>query len=284
MDSLAARVAALGPVADRLLPRSATPLMRGLLTAELVRLAEISPALIATIYDPHRCPASLLPFLAYAVSVDTWDRTWPEDIQRAVIAASPEVHRLKGTVQSIRRALEPFGWRFAITEWWEHDAPEQAGTFIADVFVNATLADPDGGVVSPAAIRAATEILATTKPVTRPSTLRIGVAIDGAAAIHALGQSMATHRGAGRSRHQTQRAVAAAALTVGSTIGVHRASGDAVHRRAGLSRAAALATGQSLAIHRASGSARASRSALMPLAAVVAGQSMQIHRGAWRER
>lgn len=63
------------------------------------------PVPISALWDASRCPAAHLPWLAWALSVDEWDPTWTEDTQRAVIASSVEVHRHKGTVWAMRRAL-----------------------------------------------------------------------------------------------------------------------------------------------------------------------------------
>ena len=63
-----------------------------------------------TLWRAHACPAHLLPWLAWALSVDEWDSAWPEHIKRAVIAASVEVHRRKGTRHSVRQALNAAGY------------------------------------------------------------------------------------------------------------------------------------------------------------------------------
>lgn len=60
--------------------------------------------------DPQVCPEALLPWLAWSLSVDEWDDGWPVDRKRSVIAASIEVHRHKGTVWAIRRALAAAGF------------------------------------------------------------------------------------------------------------------------------------------------------------------------------
>lgn len=64
----------------------------------------------AALWNPDTCPAALLPWLAHALSVDEWDPRWSEEVQRAVIRASIEVHRRKGTVASVKRALAAAGY------------------------------------------------------------------------------------------------------------------------------------------------------------------------------
>lgn len=63
-----------------------------------------------------------LPWLAWALSVDVWDDEWPEARKRGVIAASVEVHRRKGTVGSVRRAVQAAGYATATIEEFA-DAP-----------------------------------------------------------------------------------------------------------------------------------------------------------------
>jgi len=65
---------------------------------------------VGDIWNPERAPEAFLPWLAWALSVDDWDENWSEDRKRAVIAASVDVHRHKGTVASVRAALTAMGY------------------------------------------------------------------------------------------------------------------------------------------------------------------------------
>ena len=74
---------------------------------------------LADLWNPVTCPAALLPWLAWALSVDDWDADWPEQVKRDVIAASVEIHRRKGPVWAMRRALDAAGLGEAtIQEGW----------------------------------------------------------------------------------------------------------------------------------------------------------------------
>lgn len=74
---------------------------------------------IDTLRDPDRCPAMLLGWLAWELSVDTWDDGWIEETRRGTLRASVEVHRLKGTVASLKTALAAAGYGDArIVEQW----------------------------------------------------------------------------------------------------------------------------------------------------------------------
>jgi phage tail P2-like protein len=126
-------VAAIAPLADAIAERGGitTKLARAVFTAELARLAAIDPTVIARIWNPWSCPAALLPWLAQGVSVDVWSDAWPEATKRAVIAASPDVHRKKGTIGAVRKALAAFALDATIVEWWQDDS--RRGTFRIDI-------------------------------------------------------------------------------------------------------------------------------------------------------
>lgn len=91
-----------------LLPPNSTPLERALEGAS--QRLDAVPVPIDTLWSAGRCPAPLLPWLAWSLSVDTWEADWPETVKRAVIAASFRVHQRKGTVASVREALAAAGF------------------------------------------------------------------------------------------------------------------------------------------------------------------------------
>lgn len=97
---------------DDLLPPNATPPERAL---SLATGREVQVP-IKQLWSPATCPAAVLPWLAWALSVDEWDSTWPVETQRQVIAASIEQHRKKGTVGALRRALQRLGYEVEIDE------------------------------------------------------------------------------------------------------------------------------------------------------------------------
>ena len=103
-----------------LLPPNSTPQERAL-EASAERMATL-PVHIDRTWDPARCPAELLPWLAWALSVDEWKAEWPEETKRDAIAASAEVHRKKGTAGALKRALRALRVHARVVEWWEEDA------------------------------------------------------------------------------------------------------------------------------------------------------------------
>lgn len=118
-------------MSERLLPTGSTTLE--VAAAEACAAIEQTPIPLRKLWNPQTCPVELLPYLAWAWSVDRWDANWPEATKRKVVAASAYVHRHKGTIGAIRRVVEPLGYLIRITEWWKTgDAP---GTFRLDVGV-----------------------------------------------------------------------------------------------------------------------------------------------------
>lgn len=88
--------------APTLLPPNATPLERALAKACAM---PHSPEEIRKLWNHRSCPLHLLPWLAWAWSVDEWDTAWTEAQQRAMVGASIKLHKKKGTVWAVREAL-----------------------------------------------------------------------------------------------------------------------------------------------------------------------------------
>ena len=116
-------------MSNSLLPPSASSFMR---CAEAVgtRITDI-PVDLNTLWSPDTCPVHLLPYLAWAFSVDRWDRNWPEETKRQVIRDAWLIHRHKGTISALRRAIEPLGYLIRVSEWWEFGG--EPGTFTVEV-------------------------------------------------------------------------------------------------------------------------------------------------------
>ncbi|KLU15527.1 MULTISPECIES: phage tail protein I [Xenorhabdus] len=119
---------------NRLLPMGSSPLEIAAATA-LSSLAEI-PVPVRDLWNPDRCPVRLLPYLAWAWSVDRWDMDWAESTKRESIKAAMFVHKHKGTIGAIRRVVEPFGYLIRVIEWWQTN--EAPGTFRLDIGVMET--------------------------------------------------------------------------------------------------------------------------------------------------
>lgn len=121
-------------MSDRLLPTGSSSLE--VAAAEALATLSTMNVPLRQLWNPWKCPLPLLPYLAWAWSVDRWDSNWSESTKRNVVAASLYIHRHKGTTGAIRRVVEPLGYLIRISEWWRTgDAP---GTFRLDVGVQDT--------------------------------------------------------------------------------------------------------------------------------------------------
>lgn len=65
------------------------------------RLADV-PVPIGDMWNPWRTPEAVLPFLAWALSVDVWDEEWETAKKRSVVANSLWLHMHKGTLGGIK--------------------------------------------------------------------------------------------------------------------------------------------------------------------------------------
>lgn len=103
-------------VTDTLLPPNATAAERAL-EASTARVSDV-PVLVRESWNPDTCPAEILPWLADAFSVDTWDPAWSEAQKRQTIKDSVFVHRHKGTIGAVRSALAALGIGVQVQEWF----------------------------------------------------------------------------------------------------------------------------------------------------------------------
>ena len=114
-----------------LLPRNASALENAVAVASS-QISEV-PAPLRQLWDPETCPLELLPYLAWAFSVDRWSGDWPEKTKRDVIKKAYFIHRHKGTISALRRVVEPLGFLINVIEWWK--IGETPGTFRLEVGV-----------------------------------------------------------------------------------------------------------------------------------------------------
>ena len=99
-----------------LLPPNATPMERELEANFAARVEALPVESPRDAWIPERCPEALLPWLAWALSVDRWDPDWTPGIKRAVIASAWADHQRKGTVGAVKRALEDVGAVYDLVE------------------------------------------------------------------------------------------------------------------------------------------------------------------------
>ncbi|HBW7200667.1 phage tail protein I [Klebsiella pneumoniae] len=110
------------------------------------------------LWNPWRCPVKLLPYLAWAFSVDRWEETWTETAKRQAVSEDFWIHQRKGTVAAVRRVIETLGYSMTLQEWWEVADP--AGTFRLEIDLN------EIGITEPM-INELERIIGDAKPVSR---------------------------------------------------------------------------------------------------------------------
>lgn len=110
-----------------LLPGNATALERN--AAQALAQIERVHIPLRELWNPDTCPVELLPYLAWAFSVDRWSPAWPESAKRAAIRAAYFIHAHKGTIGALRRVVEPLGYLIEVREWWEEVPLGVPGTF-----------------------------------------------------------------------------------------------------------------------------------------------------------
>lgn len=123
-----------------ILPTSASELNR-LMAATEVAFSDGIENFIGKMWSPYECPVEFLPYLAWALSVDLYEDEWPEEVKRDVIAASPIVHRFKGTRFAVERALKALGVTTKIVEWHLAEPVARRGTFEIKVYANKHIVD-----------------------------------------------------------------------------------------------------------------------------------------------
>lgn len=116
-----------------LLPGNSTPLERQ--AAQALAQIQRVPIPLRTLYNPDLCPLPLLPYLAWAFSVDRWDGKWTEAAKRTACRAAYYVHSRKGTIGSLRRVVEPLGYLIDVVEWWQTEPAGPRATFALKIGV-----------------------------------------------------------------------------------------------------------------------------------------------------
>lgn len=110
-----------------LLPNGSSELERK--AAQALQYAVRNPIIIADLINPQRCPEPLLPYLAWAFSVDKWDENWREEVKRLVVQQAFFIHKHKGTIAAVKRVIEPVGYLVEFKEWFNKQPQGIAGTF-----------------------------------------------------------------------------------------------------------------------------------------------------------
>ncbi|WP_320179663.1 phage tail protein I [Roseovarius pacificus] len=139
-----------------LLPHNATP-QESAIDDAVSRIGDIGPG-VREVWSPERCPSNLLPWLAWAFSVDQWEPDWTDDQKRATIRAAIDVQRTKGTIGAVKVGLAALNIQARVLEWHRQQTPGAEYTY--KLLVDA---DYDAPVRSLEQIERALEIVDRTK-------------------------------------------------------------------------------------------------------------------------
>lgn len=101
------------------------------------------PVRTETLWNPWTCPVEVLPWLAWNLSIDHWRASWPEQRQRAAVASSLDLHRIKGTLRAVEQALSEFDLAPKVTEWFDAVPPLPRGTFRLDLATDSVAITPE---------------------------------------------------------------------------------------------------------------------------------------------
>src|SRR5690348_8371423 len=104
-------------MSDHLLPPNATAQERAL-SETIARVSDV-PVPVREMYRADVISEDLLPWLAWAFSVDEWDTNWTADQKRAAVQSSVYVHQHKGTIGALRQALDALGYTIETQEWFQ---------------------------------------------------------------------------------------------------------------------------------------------------------------------
>lgn len=87
------------------LPPNASDYLRNMSAGGADRMLDVDAEEIRHLWNPRLCAERLLPYLAWALSVDIWDTDWDADKKRTVCANAFLDHERKGTLATIKQYL-----------------------------------------------------------------------------------------------------------------------------------------------------------------------------------
>lgn len=126
-----------------LLPHNATHLERQVEQLTSKSTTELPTENIENLKSSSSCSVDILPWVAWAHSVDEWNDEWSDEIKRSVIRTSFEVHRFKGTSHAIKTALSSLRIKTQLREWWEKGGSNRPGTITVLAFLTDNIAGGD---------------------------------------------------------------------------------------------------------------------------------------------
>ena len=117
-----------------LLPSNATAQERAL-AETAARISDV-PVVVREVWNPDTCPVNVLPWLAWAFSVDDWDTNWTTEQKRKTIKQSIVSQRIKGTTGAVKKQLAALGYDVQIVEWFKQVPAGEPYTF--EIYITAS--------------------------------------------------------------------------------------------------------------------------------------------------
>lgn len=151
------------------------------LEKDLERVIETSTNLalhIRDLWSAETCPLQLLPWLAWANSVDNWNDLWAEDIKRQVVKNAYEIHRYKGTPFAVKHALEGLNIASQIYEWWEPGGSGQRGTMTVTAMLNENITAEGEGLITPEMLKLVSDTVNAAKRGSIHFETKLGIALE----------------------------------------------------------------------------------------------------------
>lgn len=181
---------------SRLLPPNRTLLESAL--ADAMSLTA-DPGVIRTLADSTRCPAALLPWLAWAKSVDGWDEAMAEQPRRQLVQQSFAIHQHKGTAGAVRRAMAALGVTVDFTEW-QHIPGAVPYTFGLIAWVNQNAASHEAAVLTPQLYQRLYRLVEQTRNERSHFSFQVGARFDQAMPLASASQAAAVGRWPGQAQ------------------------------------------------------------------------------------
>ena len=135
------------------------------------------PVCINTLWNPMLCPVSLLPWLAWTLSIDDWNDNDAEQLKRNQIANSIALHRQKGTLAGLKNALAAQSIPASITEWFQNQGAIH--TFTVDLDGAAIIQLENSGELNSDSYQRVRRIIDQVKPARSHYQLRLSALLSG---------------------------------------------------------------------------------------------------------
>lgn len=171
-----------------LLPPNATLLERALERG--TARVEAIDAPLDTLVNPATIAAEWLPWLAWGLSVDTWEAEWSVATKRQAVADAIELHRRKGTRWAVDTVLARIDALAQVVEWHEAEPPLAPHTFEIRVPIDATSAARALASVPETILRDVTGV----KPLREHLVIVQALSGDSGVGVHAVGRTLVARR------------------------------------------------------------------------------------------